>query len=40
MLYIQKNATGTIVSVTDPGGTITYDYYANDALKSSTFELT
>lgn len=35
-----KNATGTIASVTDPGGTITYDYYANDALKSSTFELT
>ena len=36
---ITKNAIGNIVSLTEtPGGTITYTYYANGGLKSSTFD--
>ena len=36
---VTKNALGNIVSLTEtPGGTITYTYYANGGLKSSTFD--
>jgi RHS repeat-associated protein len=31
-----KNAVGNIVAVTDPGGTITFEYFANDAMQKST----
>ncbi|WP_209404957.1 FG-GAP-like repeat-containing protein [Pseudozobellia sp. WGM2] len=32
-----KNAMGNITQVTDPGGTITYTYYGNGAMKTSTY---
>ncbi|MBF4472943.1 RHS repeat domain-containing protein [Flavobacterium sp. HJJ] len=36
-----KNAIGNVISITDnPGGTITYTYFANGNLKSSTFNNT
>lgn len=31
-----KNATGTVASITDPDGTITYDYFANNNIKKTT----
>ncbi|UPQ80325.1 polymorphic toxin type 23 domain-containing protein [Flavobacterium azooxidireducens] len=33
-----KNSLGNVVSMTDNGGTITYQYYANGGLKQSNFE--
>jgi len=32
-----KNALGNVTQVTDPGGTITYTYFGNGAMKSSTY---
>jgi len=32
-----KNAAGNIVSVHDPGGTITYKYYGNGSMKSANY---
>lgn len=32
-----KNVLGNITQVTDPGGTISYTYYGNGALKTSTY---
>jgi RHS repeat-associated protein len=34
-----KNAIGNVISMTDNGGTITYDYFANGNLKKTTFEV-
>lgn len=33
-----KNALGNVVSVTDPGGTINYNYFANGNLQAATFD--
>ncbi|MBS3992185.1 MAG: VCBS repeat-containing protein [Bacteroidetes bacterium] len=33
-----KNANGHVISATDPGGTITYTYYANGNLKTSNYQ--
>lgn len=32
-----KNSIGNVISMTDNGGTITYQYYANDNMKQSSF---